>query len=105
MSVRRRSRAEWLEHVAAWGRSGLSGVDYARKHGLNANTFSWWRSEISRDRGRAGGLTLVPVTMAAVPSPGEPIEVALPGGIVVRVPDDANPARVARLVRALVGAC
>jgi transposase-like protein len=105
MSVPRRSRAEWHELVAAWKRSGLSCAEYARQHDLNAHTFSWWRSEVARDRGRAPELNLVPVTTAAVPPLGEPIEVALPGGVVVRVPDEADPTRVARLVRALVAAC
>ena len=106
MSHPRRSREEWREHVAACKRSGLSGVDYARRHRLNANTFAWWRSELGRDRVEAprAALTLVPVTTPTVESMVGPIEVALSEGVVVRVPDHADLARVAQLVRALVRA-
>lgn len=104
MAVLRRSREEWRRHVEAWMRSGLSGVDYARRHGLNANTFAWWRSELRRERVVSTGLTLVPVrTMPA--GSNEPIEVALPDGVVVRVTDHSDLARVRQLVRALVVTC
>jgi hypothetical protein len=46
----------------------------------------------------------VPVTTPTVESMVGPIEVALSEGVVVRVPDHADLARVAQLVRALVRA-
>jgi len=107
MSHPRRSRDEWRAHIARWRGSGLSGADYARLHDLNANTFAWWRSELREKRSALGpgSLTLVPVTTPRAEADRRPVEVALPGGVVVRVPDHVDPARVAGLVRALVNAC
>jgi transposase len=104
LSQLRRSRDDWRAHVAAWQRSGMTSAEYARQHGLHPKTFRWWRSELRRhDRAPSNTLTLVPVK--AVPPAAEPVEVTLPGGLVVRVPEQADPARVAQLVRALVASC
>lgn len=106
--VLRRSRAEWGEHVAAWRQSGLPAAEYARQHGLNVNTFSWWRSQLGREGADdAERLTLLPlnIPMAAERTPSTAVEVVLPHGIVVRVPDVTAPSRVADLVRALVTSC
>lgn len=34
-----RSKAEWREHVSACMASGMTGVEYARVHGLNVKSF------------------------------------------------------------------
>ncbi len=104
MAQPRRTREEWRDHTAAWSRSGLSAVDYAKRHGLNPSTFSWWRSELRRERAVSSGLTLVPVTMAPART-DDIIEVSLPDGVVVRVAEQSDLSRVAQLVRALVAAC
>jgi transposase len=111
MSHPRRSRDKWHAHVVAWKRSGQSGADYARRHGLNANTLAWWRWQLGRERSEPSQelerpmLTLVPVTTLAQEPSRAPIELGLPDGIVVRVSDHADPERVACLVRALLPAC
>jgi hypothetical protein len=101
----RRSRAEWSQLVAAWRASGTLSGDYARLHGLNHNTFAWWCSRFNQEETRSP-IRLVPVraTESAVAS-SPTIEVALPSGVVVRVPADADPSRAALLVRALVSSC
>lgn len=104
MARPRRTRQEWRDHAAAWSRSGLSAADYAKRHGLNPGTFSWWRSELRRERSISPSLTLVPVTMAPTTA-DHIIEVALPDGIVVRASQQADLAHVAQLVRALVSPC
>lgn len=104
MAQPRRTREEWREHTAAWSRSGLSAADYAKRHGLNPGTFSWWRSELRREGAVTSGLTLVPV-MVAPARADDIIEVALPDSVVVRVSDRTDLARVAQLVRALVSPC
>lgn len=104
MTGARRSRDEWREHISAWKRSGVQAVAYAEEHGLNPNTFAWWRSELGRETKPAPRLTLLPVTAKTAGT--APIEVVLPQhGVVVRVLDQADAARVAELVRALVRAC
>lgn len=41
----------WREILADQQKSGLSQAEYCRAHGLNENSFSWWKREIpARDR-------------------------------------------------------
>ncbi len=95
----RRSREEWCALVSEWRTSGWSGVDFARNRGLNPNTFAWWRSELSRS-GRPTPLTLVSVAGVRRQPSSVPLEVVLQG-VTLRVPDQADPSWVARLVHAL----
>lgn len=105
MARPRRSREQWRKHVSAWKESGQSRDDYASAHGLNPNTLAWWRSQLGRDKS-SRPLTLVPVIAGGVhrdAAPVEPVEVVIPRGITVRVPNGADIDQVARLVRALAG--
>ena len=97
------TREEWRAHTAAWRRTGLSAVEYARSHDLNPRTFAWWRWELRRDGDSPTHLTFVPV--AVPPCRPGPIEVSLPQGIVVRVSESSDLSRVATLIRALVAPC
>lgn len=36
-----------LNHVEAWGRSGLSAAAYAQEHGLNVKSLYAWRSKLT----------------------------------------------------------
>lgn len=102
--ARRRCRQEWRELTARWRRSSLSGVDFARQEGVNPNTFAWWRSELAREQ-RDRRLTLVPVRSVVAPLPESvpgPVEVVLPAGIVVRIPNSADLQRSAELVERLL---
>ncbi len=47
---KRRSAAEWSEIVSAWRASGLALGTYAARHGLNAGTLGWWRTQVSKGR-------------------------------------------------------
>jgi transposase-like protein len=51
VAKKRRSRAEWAELVVRFEASGQSASAFAARHGLNANTLKWWRSQL-----RAGSL-------------------------------------------------
>jgi hypothetical protein len=52
-----RSRAEWFEEAERWRATGQSAADYAREHGLNADTLSWWASRL-KVRARPAGTKL-----------------------------------------------
>lgn len=97
---------QWSERIAAWQRSGQTRAAFCQTHGLNRNTFDYWRRRLPdaqvaakpaarRRRNRA----LVPVAVAG----GTPAlaEIALADGLRLRVALDADPAQVAALVRAL----
>lgn len=99
--VRRRCRQEWRDLTERWRGSDLTGVDFAYREGVNPNTFAWWRSELARER-REQALTLVPVRTPMARETAEPVEVVLPAGIVIRVPESADLQRSADLVARLL---
>jgi len=101
----RRSRDDWRQHIDAWRRSGCSGDAYAVRHGLNPRTFAWWRSALRSDPPPARPLTLVPVQLPPVATSYAVVEVALPNGMVLRVPEHADPGRIAALLHALADRC
>ena len=42
----RRTREEWRRLCAGSFDSGMTVRAYAERHGVNANTLSWWRSQL-----------------------------------------------------------
>ena len=96
----RRSREDWSELVDAWRSARCTAADFARQHGLNPNTFAWWRSELSREA-TPSRLTLLPVATPLLPREPAPVDVVLPSGIVVRVPLGVDLSWVGALVRAV----
>ena len=104
----------------AFETSGLSGVAFARHHGVTYPTFATWMQKRRRERGlypvaqpvdgEALKLTLAEVELPSVeaespvvppPSPPVCVEVVLPGGLTLRVPRDAAVSSVVELVNAL----
>ncbi len=101
--ARRRCRQEWREITVRWRRTGLTAVEFARQEGLNPSTFAGWRSEFAReDKAQSPPLTLVPIRYPGLPSRPEPVEIVLPKGISIRVPDSADRQRTAELVGRLL---
>lgn len=87
--------------IAAWRRSGLSMVAFARRHGVSPQRLSWWRKRVE-DEGDARGVApapFVPVTLAVSTAT---VEVVV-GDVRVHVmqADDVTPAWVAELVATL----
>jgi len=44
----RESRETWTSHVEAWKESGLSQVDYCRKHDLSRHRFTYWKCKLGK---------------------------------------------------------
>ena len=38
----------WREHVACWRKSGLTQMEYSRKHGIKACTLSYWNGKAKK---------------------------------------------------------
>lgn len=51
MKSRARSRAQWIELVKDLGESGDRTQEFAVRHGVNARTLAWWRSQLRRGTG------------------------------------------------------
>lgn len=72
--------AEWLAHLDAQARSGLSVPEYARQHGLKADTLYKRRRRLAASR-------LVPIAVETA----TPCELAFPDGRVLRFPATLSP--------------
>lgn len=88
----------WRDHVAGWKSSGLSLRLYSERHGLKAGTLGYWNSRLTAQAadapassaGPEAAATFLAVHVAdpavAAPEPyDQRIELALPGGCVVRI--------------------
>ena len=87
MSISRDPQLEkfWRKAVAGWNKSRLSVRAYCAQLNLREANFYAWRRELAeRDRTKAAAVKFVPVHVRAEAV----VEVALPDGIVVRVPAD-----------------
>jgi hypothetical protein len=91
------------EAAGQWKASGLKVREFCEREGVTPTTFAHWRKEIAARDARRTTTTdplFVPVRVAAVLAP---LEVALPGGRVVRVPPAFDPAHLQAVVTALEG--
>ena len=109
----------WQSLVRAQERSGLTQAAFCRRRRVNPGTFAWWRRGLRVESGaepasvarrssrgvtsRTDPLRFMEVEVVG-PGP-ERYEIVLPGGRVLRVPADFDPANVARLIRAVESAC
>lgn len=111
-------RATWAKRVERWKDSGLSAAEFARELGISANSLTWWKWQLGRPAApqraapkkraaRAARLRKVTrprVKFVELPSAavaGEPLEVVLPSGVRVRVPDHFDAAALGRLLETL----
>lgn len=98
----------------AFEQGGASGKAFARDHGVNYQTFASWIQKRRRERGlypamkRASPeplkLLLAEVEVPSItssPTNGSPIEIALPGGLLIRAGEGASVSSVVELVKAL----
>jgi transposase len=101
----------WQDHIAGWKSSGLSLRLYSEEQGLKAGTLSYWSSRLKAQSAEAPApssgpeATFLAVRVAeptvAMPMPEPPderIELALPGGRVVRVGRGFDAATLDRLL-------
>jgi transposase-like protein len=100
--ARHRSEAERAKWVSRWRASGQGCEGFARNHGLSPATLYRWSQRVSQGAdGGAPGFAEVRV-VGAVSSAA--LEVAHPGGCVVRVRGEVDEAQLRAVLRAL-GPC
>jgi len=89
-------RSYWVEHIEAWRASGVSRAEYCQAPGASRKTFGWrsWRLDQERrepSAPEAPRFLSVELSEAALAGPkavdpvDQRIEIALPGGVAVRV--------------------
>lgn len=92
----------WRDLIARWQRSDLTVRDFCSAHRVSEPSFYAWRRELAaRDPERRPATPPVPTFVPVRVTPPAVIELVLPTGVVVRVPSEADPAAVTRLVTAL----
>jgi hypothetical protein len=118
----------WRRLLAEWERSGLSQAEFCRRRDIKAVNLAWWKRRLkgtdhadggrrARQPRRGGRDGFVEVALRRGPSSAAAMgattiipasdryEVVLPGGVGLRLPDDFDAERVARLVQALAATC
>lgn len=111
-----RSR-RWTEWVSKWNGSGLSQAAFCREHGLNGNTFNYWKLRILKQspgtkRSRrvpgakfaadSGEVKFAPVRVVSAPACA--YEVSLRSGHTIRIASNFDEASLRRLIGVLDGA-
>ena len=56
-------RADWVQHVSTWRKSGLTQAAYCREHQLNATTFNGWVLRGQAVPSATARLTAVPIVI------------------------------------------
>ena len=111
---RRWKIAEARSVLAALASSGLSLLEFASRNGVEPQRLRRWQRRLAREvrrPARAAGRAVPPppALIELRPAPnarrGEPVEIVLVSGVVVRVAETIEPATLARLVAALERGC
>jgi hypothetical protein len=116
----------WSQLLAEWAGSGLSQAEFCRRRGVKLVTFAGWKRRLgvrqpsgghraSRGVGRGGFVELAwprestwpDGDQCALAGHGDAprYELILAGRVRLRLPDDFDPERVARLLRAVAASC
>jgi hypothetical protein len=91
---------KWGAHLEAWDTSGVSLSAFATREGLNVRSLYRWKTVLRGAPPRE--MSFAPVVVTGGPSPRrEGFELALPDGVVLRIPSDFDEATLGRIVRAL----
>lgn len=111
------NRAQWREHVLACARSGLSGVEYCRRHGLHPKSLYRWRRALRECGEEEGGdaaeglgdgrgmpaFAEVRMREWVPPAAASAIEVVLGGERRLRIAPGFDEETLGRVVRVLEG--
>lgn len=89
--------------IAAWRKSGLSTIDFARERGIVPQRIYWWRKKLGDGDAMAKGeLKLLPVHVSE-PKRGEPVTVLLRSGHMLKIGRGFDEEAFARVVAVLEG--
>ena len=86
MKRKRYSREQWLEWLGEQPGSGLSVEAFCRSKQVSTNSFYLWRRKLARENSAVDNPN--PFVGLAVVGTGARVEIELPGGVRIEVPDD-----------------
>ena len=88
----------WREVLEDWKRSGLSITEFCRQRNLKTVTFHRWKTRLqSTDTTMSSKTTFLPITLM----PETSVEIALPNGIVLKLPLAADPILITQFQKAV----
>ena len=70
----KRGREFWVHHVRGWHASGLTQVEYCRRHQLSKGTLGYWSSTLKRTKAKSSALVEVGRTEVGTEGQRSPIE-------------------------------
>ena len=85
----------WPNHICEWKKSGMSQVEYSKKHQLNAMYFSKVVRRFSKKK-TIDHQKLVEIVK--IPNPAIIIELEINGKFVLRIPEGASPGSIKQLL-------
>ena len=88
--------------VTAWQASGLSINEFARRRGVSAQRVSYWRLRLPNCKPVTAFVEVRP-SAPSLASAASPVDVLLPGGVVVRVTAGFDPVVLSAVMTALGG--
>ena len=88
-------RQAWRDRLDRFGDSRLTVAAFCRRESVSVPSFYYWKRQLEGDRVATDSPRLLPVCLTASPTP---VELSLPGGLVVRL----NPGCDLEFVRTLV---
>jgi transposase len=94
------ARQSWSERLRRFADSGLSPAQFCAQEGVTLPSFYAWRRRLQAATPDAEplGPTLLPVRLAPAAAP---LELVLPGGVILRVGSDCDPAALRQLLQLL----
>ena len=67
--LNREKRQFWEAHIEAWGKSGISQIEYCRRHDLVRCRFTYWKCKLER---KSEPVTFIPVFKKMEQHPAPP---------------------------------
>jgi hypothetical protein len=99
------ARQTWSERLQRFTDSGLTPAQFCTREGVALPSFYSWRRRLQADTPGSAtaaaeplGPTLLPIRLAPAPAS---LELVLPGGMILRVGPDYDPAALRRLLQLL----
>ena len=100
---REQKRTCWKRHLDRWRTSGLTQIEYCRRHQLKAHQFTYWKKRLAP---ADDGITFVPVDIRSrgrqlAAAASSSLRLIVDGDLQIEVTADFDPQLLRRLIASL----
>lgn len=92
--------ATWRKRFGRQRRSGLSVAEFCRRENVSPASFYAWRNRLKADKANSPPPRFVPLEMDLAETASGGVRIELPGGAVVRLPEQASTELIATAIHA-----